>query len=86
MDFKYVRVDNENDELILYSDAMDDFYELDLYKQQIRMQRKIDGYMPLLYNVQKVEWRYDENRKSIFISIRIHGREYSEEYIMDRKK
>ncbi|OQQ75404.1 competence protein ComGF [Ligilactobacillus salivarius] len=86
LDFKYVRVDNENDELILYSDAMDDFYELDLYKQQIRMRRKIDEYMPLLYNVQKVEWRYDENRKSIFISIRIHGREYSEEYIMDRKK
>lgn len=73
LDFKYVRVDNENN-------------ELDLYKQQIRMRRKIDGYMPLLYNVQKVEWRYDENRKSIFISIRIHGREYSEEYIMDRKK
>lgn len=86
LDFKYVRVDNENNELILYSDAMDDFYELDLYKQQIRMRRKIDGYMPLLYNVQKVEWRYNENRKSIFISIRIHGREYSEEYIMDRKK
>ena len=42
LDFKYVRVDNENDELILYSDAMDDFYELDLYKQQIRMHMKIE--------------------------------------------